>query len=333
MSSRGGRALTRRPESLPPLPTSTRGRSDQRTPFRSRGGGRSPRDIEDQDHTRRSAQPGSVSTPSATARSTMSIIKRLVSPLSGLMTVSGTYDVLCVPVLLPKDVVLGLLPTELRQEEPLLEVPDAVLEKLHLMRGENQHLVVVQLGRQLGTGPAFSPLHFQEAKIEIPYVRHPDCPDRNRAFSFKQFVVFDSRMLSTAARLQAGLKATTTSFSPSNSPAGFEDSAATISYSAQAYVDCEASLTMAEDASDEGAQAAKMLSEMPWFGDKTGRFAATRFEFDSAPARRYDVRLTLHLSSLRRDEAETDVEPLERESVGYRSKSHFTTHEFDVRGL
>lgn len=119
------------------------------------------------------------------------LLPTALSPFTALMPITGTYDVLTVPVVLPSSTVASLLPQELRSH--LLTVPAEVLADLGLTpqsadaadQESRQHLVVLQLGRQLGTGPGPMALHFQEAKIEVPYVRHPDCPDENKAYSFK----------------------------------------------------------------------------------------------------------------------------------------------------
>lgn len=127
------------------------------------------------------------------------LLPTALAPFTALMPISGTYDVLTVPVLLPSSTVASLLPLDLRDN--LLPIPDDVLAALGLddkdeaeasaaatgeKHGhESKHLVVLQCGRQLGTGPGPMSLNFQEAKLEVPYVRHPDCPDQSKAFSFK----------------------------------------------------------------------------------------------------------------------------------------------------
>lgn len=115
------------------------------------------------------------------------MLPTLLSPFTALMPVNGTYDVLSVPLLLPKDIVASLLPKPARTKDVLLEVPDALTQALGLKpsSGTNR-LVLIQLGRQVGTGPGPLSLHFQEAKIEIPYVKHPECPDSSKVFSYKQ---------------------------------------------------------------------------------------------------------------------------------------------------
>ena len=106
------------------------------------------------------------------------------------MAVTGTYDVLAIPMLFPKDTAQALLPTSVRNQTPsaLLPIPADILESPQLERTSDSedHIVIFQLGRQLGTGPGPMKLHFQEAKLEIPYVRHPKATDRDKVFLYKQ---------------------------------------------------------------------------------------------------------------------------------------------------
>lgn len=142
--------------------------------------------------------------------------------------------------------------------------------------------------------------------------------------------IFDSKILSTGSSVQAGLASTTTTFSPVDSPSCFEPSAPTVSYSAQAYVDCEATLKKAKDTSD-GGRITKTLSELPWYGDNTPRYTATYFAFAEGQVDTYDVRLKIHLASLTTGPSQGDRDVLEKEGVAYRTKSTFTSHWMDVR--
>lgn len=113
---------------------------------------------------------------------------------AALPALNGTYDVLTVPLLLPKPVVESLLPPTLRHASPsaLLPIPQSLRTfcEAHCppsagASGET-HLVLLQLGSQTGTGPGPIPLWFQEAKLEVPYVRHPDFKDATKPFLYKQ---------------------------------------------------------------------------------------------------------------------------------------------------
>lgn len=120
----------------------------------------------------------------------------LVKTTMGLLPqLTGTYDVLCIPLVLPRSTVEALLPTQWRHASPslLLKTPDELNQLAgesgleERKEGEEPHLVLLQLGHQKGTGPGPFKMTFQEAKLEIPFVRHPKLPeDSQKAFLFKQ---------------------------------------------------------------------------------------------------------------------------------------------------
>jgi hypothetical protein len=124
------------------------------------------------------------------------------------MGISGTYDVLAVALLLPQSQVLALLPPHVRGDSadahslisPTLEEMQALVgvEALRSTRAtsaEAVHPVFIQLGHQHATGPGpdwLPKMSFGEAKVEIPYVRHPalrqhaSTKKRDAPFVFKQ---------------------------------------------------------------------------------------------------------------------------------------------------
>lgn len=103
------------------------------------------------------------------------------------MGVSGTYDVLVLSFLLPKDQALQLLP---HSQDLLLPVPEDVLSSLTTSSssGTELHPVLLQMGYQISTGPGPSWLpkfSFNECKLEVPFVRHPSGKSE-AAFTLKQ---------------------------------------------------------------------------------------------------------------------------------------------------
>lgn len=115
------------------------------------------------------------------------------------MGISGTYDVLLFSLLLPRDQVLKLLPSDLRSAEVLLPVPNKVLTGIapegQSDEGEavgtgsaNLHPVLLQMGYQISTGPGpgwLPKFSFNECKLEVPYVRHP-LDNSSEPYAFKQ---------------------------------------------------------------------------------------------------------------------------------------------------
>lgn len=120
------------------------------------------------------------------------------------MGISGTSDVLAIPLLLPKAQVLALLPPHIRDESALIVPTTEELEALFGAKalqstaestGGALHPVFIQLARQhaTGLGPNWLPkMTFGEAKLEVPYVRHPalrqdiSTEKKDAPFVFKQ---------------------------------------------------------------------------------------------------------------------------------------------------
>lgn len=112
---------------------------------------------------------------------------------------TGTYDVLTVPLLLPVKTVESLLPIPYQNCSPslLLPTPEHFLTAIPRFppnpstndsSSEQYHLVLLQLGHQKNTGPGPFKMTFQEAKLEVPFVRHPKAHegDKKKEFLFKQ---------------------------------------------------------------------------------------------------------------------------------------------------
>ena len=112
------------------------------------------------------------------------------------MALTGNYDVLTVPFLLPKTTLAPLLPQP-AGESLLLPLPPSLLEAIPLPYPagydslQDVHPVLLQLGHQHGTGPGPIKMSFEEAKLEVPFVRHPklveqDSPKKDEEFLYKQ---------------------------------------------------------------------------------------------------------------------------------------------------
>jgi hypothetical protein len=104
------------------------------------------------------------------------------------MGISGSYDVLVLAFLLPKEQVLQLLPAS--SQGHLLPVPEDVLSSLSSSSTSTaeQHPVLLQMGYQISTGPGPSWLpkfSFNECKLEVPFIRHPSGKS-DAAYTLKQ---------------------------------------------------------------------------------------------------------------------------------------------------
>jgi hypothetical protein len=105
------------------------------------------------------------------------------------MGISGTYDVLVLSFMLPRQQVLQLLPPSM--QDSLLPVPPEVISSLtanEQQTSSEAHPVLLQMGYQISTGPGPSWLpkfSFNECKLEVPFVRHPSGKSE-AAYAFKQ---------------------------------------------------------------------------------------------------------------------------------------------------
>lgn len=115
------------------------------------------------------------------------LVPRALEQLRMQMSISGTYDVLLVPLALPRDEVLDLLRAAPINGLQLQPPPSSS----HGDSGaDDTHPVLLQLGYQLATGPGPGWLpkpSFSEAKLEVPFVSHPASPPSSSSgpFSYK----------------------------------------------------------------------------------------------------------------------------------------------------
>lgn len=194
--------------------------------------------------------------------------------------ISGRYDFTFLPLSLPTPLVLALLSTSLAaQPSPFL--PPTELSTLGLSvpsAGEGRSWVIVEAGRQLGTGMAipggrstFAVRPFassneggqlidwveQEAKLEIPFLRHPEAAP-SMAFTLKQTILVDSLMMKLSSSGLTGLRSAKASFSVKE-----ED------YAVKNWMELKAG---SGDARGEGwsEELVRAVVEGWWIGERTG---------------------------------------------------------------
>lgn len=96
------------------------------------------------------------------------VLPRALDGLKMAMSINGTYDVLLVPLYLPRSEVQDLLKASKLE---LAQLPSSAK-----IADDDTHPVLLQLGYQHATapGPSWLPKpSFSEAKLEIPFVKHP----------------------------------------------------------------------------------------------------------------------------------------------------------------
>jgi len=213
----------------------------------------------------------------------------------GLTTLVGTYDALYLLTLLDKTTVLSFLPEHIVSTSPIFQPSNVIARTLGIEVPETSHPVVFELGRQLSTGVWMFPKStFQEAKLEIPFLHHPNIPKQSAAaatpFTFKQTIIFDSSFMSFASQHVVGLRSRAATFTPSNSPTQYSLAGSGSSKRIQYDVEnaLKAAFTYRIDGADKGEgageEAVKSVLSQSWFGEASGA-NATKFKFDfSSPS-------------------------------------------------
>ncbi|PWN49121.1 hypothetical protein IE53DRAFT_388686 [Violaceomyces palustris] len=237
------------------------------------------------------------------------------------MEIKGTYDFIVLAALLPIETILKLLPPHLKPEgadhdgtsssssssssspspfpslSPLIPLPSSTVAKLGIEEStydpKLNHPIVIQLGFQRGTGPgpSFLRMSFEEAKLEIPSVRHPEAGEGGKevGFTFKQMILFHSRMMTYSSRYIAGLRSMCSTFFPRSSPSCYQDEARCLDYKVKGYLKAELTIvhTGLDDSSEEWQEFSRQICA-PWFGANT-KDMVTKFNYDLEPSIENDV--------------------------------------------
>ncbi|GAA6004347.1 hypothetical protein JCM10207_000679 [Rhodosporidiobolus poonsookiae] len=201
--------------------------------------------------------------------------------------ITGRYSLTFLPVALPEVYIRTLLPTDWAERDDLFltieelgaDVPDA---------GEGRRWVCIEAGEQIDTGVGGLPggkRTFFEAKLEVPFLRHP-----NRSatpLTFKHTMLFSSRMMALSSQHLTGLRSHRVAFDRS-----------------ETLYDVAGFLSIQEDGDAPTAgegwseQAARRVLTCWWVGENTGG-AATKFTMTSLaqPRPRPSLQLRLNLAA------------------------------------
>lgn len=226
--------------------------------------------------------------------------------------ITGQYDVTCVPIALPSALVTILLPTlwsdgapifltrpELARTTGFEKVPDP---------GPNKRWVFVQVGQQKSTGVGFGPGRktFYEAKLEIPFLRHPHSRDHDdddhdddggespTPFTYKHTILFSSWTMAFSSQHISGLNSSKVGFQVDDDL-----------YQVEGYFSVKRDVAD-DDPNSQRGEALKWDEEMikrafeSWFvGESTGQ-GATRFQTENVvPSRpRTSLHVRIHLPTL-----------------------------------
>ncbi|GAA5977344.1 hypothetical protein JCM5350_002435 [Sporobolomyces pararoseus] len=209
--------------------------------------------------------------------------------------ITGRYDVTCVPIALPSALVTILLPSLWSDGAPIFltdqELRDAQLERVP-DPGQGKRWAMIQVGEQIGTGVGFGPGRktFYEAKLEIPFLRHPNAQTPT-PFTYKHTLLFSSHMMAFSSQNISGLN---------SSKVGFQVDEKT--YQVEGY------FSVKRDETESGKESVATTWDEPtikrcfesWFvGQNTGQ-AATRFQTEdiTPPSCKPSLHVRLHLPTL-----------------------------------
>ncbi|BGP44733.1 hypothetical protein JCM10450v2_000547 [Rhodotorula kratochvilovae] len=124
----------------------------------------------------------------------------------------GQYDYWAVPVALPTPLVRALLPHSSSPAAPQVDflTPQEVqTAAVHVPDpGEGHSWVVVEAGKQIRTGVGWVPLGrstFHEAKLEVPFLRHPQTASAVPV-TLKSSLLFSSRLMRFSSTHLTGLR-------------------------------------------------------------------------------------------------------------------------------
>ncbi|GAA5980711.1 hypothetical protein JCM10908_001746 [Rhodotorula pacifica] len=218
----------------------------------------------------------------------------LAEALSALFT--GHYDLVFVPVALPEPLVRAMLPSEwgnaddafLSQDELStvgVTLPDA---------GQGKRWVCIEAGKQIDTGVNYIPMGkstFFEAKVEIPFLRHPQVkPSTHIPFSFKTVVLFSSRLMSFSSNHMTGLRSHHAICIRTDS-----------SYEAMDWLEVkhEGEAAIVPESSRWTEDLARKVLEGWWVGENTGHAASKFIATTVEPAKpRSQLRVRLNIPAL-----------------------------------
>ncbi|GAA5955217.1 hypothetical protein JCM21900_002242 [Sporobolomyces salmonicolor] len=204
--------------------------------------------------------------------------------------ITGRYDFTFAPIALPTPLVVLLLPT-LWSDVAVFLTPEE-LKKQGLVvpsPGEGMSWVCIEAGQQINTGLGGVPggkRTFYEAKLEIPFLRHPHATAK--PFTYKSTMLFSSHLMALSSQHVTGLRSHQALFAVGEAR-----------YAAGGWLsvreDKEASVPEEQRWSEELVRA---VATGWWVGENTEE-VATKFIMEtlSPPSPRPHLRIRLHLPS------------------------------------
>ncbi|PWN36617.1 uncharacterized protein FA14DRAFT_186820 [Meira miltonrushii] len=263
-------------------------------------------------------------------------------------TITGTYDVIIVAFHLPRQQILQLLPESVKQKEQektFSDIPTSVTQAVLKADAANKfdskqdHLVVLQLGYQMSTGPGpdwLPKLSFSECKLEVPFLQHPSGKSK-KPLTYKQTILFSNLLIKIGSTM-SGITSKLAEFEPGASPSIFAPEADIIQYDAEDYLASKSTRQSDIDKTSPSWEFFKNHSQDWWFAVGTeDKVQSFDFELDNPliGPEAYKVEVALNLAAFA-PESSSDTNSLSEikfEGLGWRSRAKFVSKASDINQL
>lgn len=269
-------------------------------------------------------------------------------------SITGTYDVLIVAFPLSRKQVLQLLPDPVKQEEEektFMNIPESIINAIVKTKDASStnafdvnldHLIVLQLGYQISTGPGpdwLPGFSFSECKLEVPFLRHPS-GKTEYPLSYKQTILFSNPVIKMGSSM-TGITSKLAQFEPNTSPFNYAPDAKRIEYGAKGYLSSTSIKKPNIDQTDPSWSFYKDYVQDWWFATgKEEKVQSFDFGFDdpSVGPVAYDVEMILNLSSFSSNLAPQESSPsssseVRLEGLGWRSRAKFISKSIHIDQL
>lgn len=268
--------------------------------------------------------------------------------LETMGSITGTYDVLIVAIPLSRQKILQLLPDSVKQKEQentFLNIPASVIEAVLKADSVNSfdvnhdHLIVLQLGYQISTGPGpdwVPGFSFSECKLEVPFLQHPSGIS-NKPMTYKQAILFSNPVIKMGSSM-SGITSKLANFQPNSSPSNYALDAETIEYEAKGYLSSKSSKQSNLDKTHPSWAFYRDYVQGWWFAVGTGeKVQSFDFKFDNPVIEptAYDVEVNLNLAAFAPEPSsqESSLSEVKLEGLGWRSRAKFVSKASHINQL
>lgn len=264
-------------------------------------------------------------------------------------SISGTYDVVIVALPLSRQQVLQLLPDSVKQKEQektFLDIPASVTQAVlkadvaDTFNSNNDHLIVLQLGYQISTGPGpdwVPGFSFSECKLEVPFLQHPSGKSQ-KPMAYKQTILFSNPLIKMGSTM-SGITSKLTGFQPGTSPSNYAPDAETIEYDAKGFLTSKSTKQSNLDKTSPSWEFYRKYVQDWWFALGTGeKVQSFDFAFENSligPVA-YNVEVNLNLAAFAPEASSSPgnlLSEVKLEGLGWRSQAKFVSKASHINQL